>query len=63
VSDPQGDSARMWKEAIVIWVACLFLTSLCMWLADRRLDAAESRILDLENKPCLMTGAHTGCKR
>lgn len=36
---------------------------LCLWLNDRRLDSAEERILALESKGCLMTGAHTGCKR
>jgi hypothetical protein len=62
VSDSKDDFVRLW-EAGMLAVMCATVMVLCLWLNDRRLDAAESRILDLENKPCLMTGAHTGCKR
>ena len=64
---------RTWKERIesmsdawecLIWSAAAALfAAFALWLNDSRFDRAEERILALENKGCLMTGAHTGCKR
>lgn len=44
---------------IIAWLSVFVaIAGLC-----RRVTALEKQVSDLKNKPCLMSGAHTGCKR
>jgi hypothetical protein len=45
------------------WYLLAALVLVALYGADRRASKLEARVLDLEQKGCLMTGAHTGCKR
>lgn len=50
------------RDLAALWMACAGLL-LALWIYDLRFDRAEERILALEEKPCLMSGAHTSCAK
>ncbi len=50
-------------EYAALCLAVLGFVSFALWLNDDRFDRAEERITDLENRRCLMSGAHTGCEK
>ena len=50
--------SRRTLRATEFYLICVVLCSILLVLA-----ALGSRVLALEEKPCLMSGAHTGCKR
>ncbi|MEQ1891055.1 MAG: hypothetical protein ABL998_00815 [Planctomycetota bacterium] len=55
------DRFESWEFFCLVAVLALFILAL-VGLGSRQF-ATERRVLALESKPCLMTGAHTGCKR
>lgn len=57
----KSDADRIFNTVLVI--ACGLAAALSLVFLSRRVESLERRVSDLENKPCLMTGAHTGCKK
>lgn len=44
----------------VVFAWCMIAAVITLGIEN---DKLERRVSDLENKPCLMTGAHTGCEK
>jgi len=50
-------------DYFVASVSFAAFSAFALWLLDDRFDRAEERIMALESKPCLLSGAHTSCAK